>query len=74
VPADPRPRIIDGEAEWLGLAGINNLAKVEPHAVGQNLHLVDQVDVDGEVDVSSSLTISEAFVELTGTLVSMKEP
>src|SRR3546814_3072876 len=55
VAADARTRIISGEAERLRLRRIDDLEDVEPHPLRDDLHLVDQPNIDGAVDVFEQL-------------------
>ena len=55
VAAKPWSGIIGRETERLGRSGIDNLVDVDTHSVRDDLHLVDQADIDGTLDVFEKL-------------------
>ena len=54
-PPRPGPGIVGHEAERLGGGRADHLVDVDAHAVGDDLHLVDEADVDRAVDVFEQL-------------------
>ena len=55
VAAEPRARIVAGKAEGLRGRRVDHLINVEPHAVGDDLHLVHETDIDRAMDVFQKL-------------------
>jgi len=55
VPAEARSREEGLKAEGLGRRSLDHLPDVDPHAVETDLHLIDEGDVDGAVDVLEQL-------------------
>ena len=55
VPAEAGTRIVGHEAERLGGGRADDLVDVDAHPVGDDLHLVDEADVDRAVDVLQQL-------------------
>ncbi len=55
VAAQPRAGVVGHEAEGLGGRSVDHLVDIDPHAVGDDLHLVDQADVHRAVDVLQQL-------------------
>ena len=54
-PPRPGPGIEGLEAEGLGLGSLDDLPDVDPHAIEDDLQLVDQGDVDGPIRVLEDL-------------------
>ena len=51
MPAEAGARVVGSEAERLGCGGIDDLEDIDPHAVSDDLHLIDETNVDRSVDV-----------------------
>ena len=55
VPAQSRPWVVRSETERLGRRSINHFKDVDTHAISNDLHFVDQTDIDRAMNVLQQL-------------------
>ncbi|MNF79916.1 hypothetical protein D3C84_621470 [compost metagenome] len=61
VATQARARVVGSETERLGRGSVDHFKDIDAHTVGNDLHLVDQTDVDGTVDVFQQLGHFRSF-------------
>ncbi len=55
MPAQSRTGVIRGETKRFGRCGVDHFVDVDIHLVGNDLHFVDQSDIDGAMNVFQQL-------------------
>ena len=61
MAAKTRTRIVGSKTEWLGFGGINHFKNIDPHAVSNYFHFVDQTNIHGTMDVFKQLCHFSGF-------------